>query len=39
MPKPEDQKVFWNGMLTFPPSDSVVKMRCASPRVATLIET
>jgi len=39
IPKPEDQKVSWNGMVIFPFADSSLNKRSASARVAALTET
>ena len=39
MPKPSDQKVFSNGMATWPPSASALKTRCPSAVSATPIDT
>src|SRR4051812_15699795 len=39
MPKPADQNVFWNGMVTLPPADSSVKMRSASSGLGTVTDT
>jgi len=39
IPNPGDQRVFWNAIRTFPPSDNLLKIRSASAASFTWIDT